>query len=62
MLAQFRFTESHKSQGKKLKRFYDWLDRELDGSPRTEARKAREKYEEMYGTLSAYKAWGEPLS
>ena len=45
-----------KSRGKKLKRLYDWLDQELDGNSRIETRKAREKYEEMYGTLSSYKA------
>ena len=50
-----------KSRGKKLKRFYDWLDRELDESPRIETRKVRQKYEEIYGALSSYKAW-ESLS
>ena len=30
---------------------------ELDESPRIEARKAREKYEEIYGVLPSHKAW-----
>ena len=50
-----------KSPWKKLKGFYDWLGRELDGRPRIEAKKAREKYEEMYGALPSYKVW-ESLS